>query len=54
MSADRPIIFDENGNCKQLPLTSPLIVGEPTEDDHAVTLEVLEQLIKERQEANNE
>jgi hypothetical protein len=54
MIIERPIVFDEKGTFRLLPLTAPLIVGDPQQNDHAVTLEVLEQLIKEKQENTHE
>jgi hypothetical protein len=50
--SDRPIVLDNNGHFRQLPLSEPLQVGTPEENNHAVTLEVLQQLIKEKQETN--
>jgi hypothetical protein len=54
MPLDRPIVQDEEGQVRQLPLSSPLTVRPPNKDDHAVTLKYLEQLIKENQGNNNE
>jgi hypothetical protein len=50
--SDRPIVMNENGNFMQLPVTVPLTVGMPEDDNHVVTLEVLQQLIEEK--TNNE
>jgi hypothetical protein len=52
--SDRPIVIDTDGIFRKLPLTSPLIIDTPKEDDHAVTLELLQQLIKEKQETADE
>jgi hypothetical protein len=45
---DIPVVIDENGDLMRLPASAPLTIGAPKDDNHAVTLEVLQQLIEEK------
>jgi hypothetical protein len=50
MLLERPIIISDNGSMAVLPTTSPLTVSTPENDDDAITLELLQQLIQDKKQ----